>query len=390
MGKRALRLILIPIGVLAIFGLLWWMWPSPISPAYWDEPEPPAMTGALAPNDALASARLFPVGTRGTAEAVAVSETGHVYFGTADGHLRKLIPGPGNDEAVIEDVVRVTRTRILGLDWLGPDLLGVTAISGLYAVDVASLDVTFVSAGAPAHPFGYANDLAATPDGRIFFTDSSTRWGHGSDGTGFYYDILENRPSGALYVWDPVTHQTHLVRARLFYPDGIELASDGRSLLIAEAYRYRIIRVWIAGPRTGDTEILADNLPGIPDGMHADGQGRLLVAMPSRRVAILRFLHRHPMIKQMLMKLPHWLLTAGSGQAQPFILVLDERTGEPLETWHDPDGRLCYLSNLDIAPDGTLWMGSADCGYVARYGSGQIAGQRNASPGPTALRPDRN
>lgn len=366
-GERMrLRLTLILIGCLAAFTLLWSMWPSPISPTYWDEPVAPEMTGALEPDGALADAVAIDVGLPGSGEGIAVSDSGTIYFGTADGRVMRLSRQDGIDEPVIEDVAQVCETLILGLDWIAPNVLGVAAISGLHALDIETGHHTLVSSGAPAHPFGYVNDLAATPDGRIFFTDSSTRWGHGTNRDGYLHDMLENRPSGALYVWDPATHQTRLVRSRLHYPNGIELAADGRSVLVAETFRYRIVRIWIDGPETGSKDIFADNLPGLPDGLATDSEGRLLVTMPSPRVPMLGFLHRHPRITQLLVKIPEWL-RPGATPARAFILALDPETGEALDSWHDPDGRLGYLSNTVETPDGDFWIGTTDRGHLVRF-----------------------
>lgn len=379
-----LRLTLILTGLATVFGLLWAMWPSPISPAYWDEPEPPAMTGPLAPNAALTGVDIHALGMPGTGEGVAVSDRGEVYFGTVDGRIERLVRAPGGATSAGETVARITHTQILGLDWLRPGVLGVAAISGLYALDVETGTTTLISTGAPAHPFGYVNDLAALPDGRIYFTDSSTRWGHSSNNAGYVYDMMENRPSGALYVWDPATHQTRLVRSRLHYPNGVALASDGRSLLVVESFRYRILRVWIDGPDAGDIDVFADNLPGIPDGIMADGEGRLFLAMPSRRSPLLAFLHRSPRLTQFVMKLPDWM-RPDDGDPHGFVLVMEETTGEALTSWHNPEGRHCYLSNLDIAPDDSLWIGSTDCGQVVRFDMPRLPAPRNEGAGERPL-----
>lgn len=360
-----LRLLTILLGLAVVFVVLWAMWPSPISPTYWDEPEPPVMTGPLQPDTALRNADVFSVGGPGTAEGLAVSPEGFVYFGTRDGRIQQLTPQP-DGTARIDTVAQIGDTMILGLEWLRPQVLGVAAISGLYAVNLERDQYTLISSGVPAHPFGYVNDLAPAPDGRIYFTDSSTRWGHTADNSGYIYEMLENRPNGALYVWDPALHQTRLVRDRLYYPNGVEIAADGESVLIAESFRYRIIRVWVDGPMRGQIDIFADNLPGIPEGLQSDGRGRLFVAMPSRRSSLLGLLHRTPVLARLLVKLPQWALQGLGGPPRPFIMVLDERTGDVLETLHDPDGEFCFISNLDIDAFGTAWFGSSDCGYVAR------------------------
>ncbi|WP_300540773.1 SMP-30/gluconolactonase/LRE family protein [Maricaulis sp.] len=374
------RTITIALGFVAIFGALWVMWPAPVSPAYWDEPEPPAMTGPLAPDAALREAALYPAGPAGTAEGIATGEDGTVYFGTPDGRIQRLAAGAPDGAPMLEDVAQITDTRILGLDWVRPGVLGIAAVSGLYTLDLDTGHHRLVSTGVPAHSYGYINDLAAAPDGTIYFTDSSTRWGHSANNPGYIYDLLENRPSGAIYAWDPELHQSRLVRDRLYYPNGMELASDGRSLFIAESFRYRILRLWIDGPNAGNIDILADNLPGLPDGIDSDGQGRLFVAMSTRRIPLMRTLHRNPPLARLIAKLPGWMRPSG-GPAQGFVLVMDEATGAPLDTLHDPDGRLCLLSNVDITAGGSIWLGSTDCGVIGRLALPDL-------PAPSGQQPD--
>jgi hypothetical protein len=170
------------------------------------------------------------------------------------------------------------------------------------------------------------------------------------------------------------------VRDRLYYPNGIEVATDGQSLLIAETFRYRIVRLWIDGPRRGQSDVLAENLPGMPDGLHVDGEGRLFVMMPSRRSPLLSLLHRNPLLTRIFVKLPEWMRPGASSATHPFILVLDENTGEPIDSLHDPDGTFCFLSNMDMDSSGTAWFGSSDCGYVARLPLPDLPAPRPGDP----------
>ena len=359
-----LRLIAIVLGLLALFGMFWVMWPSPISPSYWREPPAPELEGPLQPNDALRDADIYAVGGSGAAEGLALTDDGRVMFGTPGGHIRILTPlddGTGQ----VETLTYIGDTAVLGLNWIAPGMLGAATLSGLYAVDASNGQHTLISSGVPAHPFGYINDLAVSGDGTVYFTDSSTRWSHESPTRGYVLDMLENRPNGALYVWDPSGHQTRLVRDRLYFPNGVAVAADGQSIFVSETFRYRILRLWVAGPRRGEMSVLADNLPGFPEGLRLDDQGRLFVAMPSRRQPILTILHRSPFLARLIAKLPDWL-RPGGGATEPFVLVLNANSGEPLAALHDPDGKTCYISNLDIDHIGDLWLGSSNCGHVAR------------------------
>lgn len=373
-----LRLIAIVFGLLALFGVFWVMWPSPISPSYWQEPPAPELVGPLQPNDALRDAEIYVVGGSGTAEGLILADDGRIFFGTPDGQVRILTPldeGTGQ----VETLADLGDTAVLGLNWVAPGVLGAATLSGLYAVNVGSGHYTLISSGVPAHPFGFINDLAVTGNGTIYFTDSSTRWDHESPTRGYIFDMLENRPNGALYVWDPSVHQTRLVRDRLYFPNGVAVAADGQSVFVSETFRYRIQRLWIAGPRRGEMSVLADNLPGFPEGLRLDEQGRLFVAMPSRREPILSVLHRNPFLTRLIAKLPDWL-RPNVGATQPFVLVLNSQTGEALATLHDPDGAMCYMSNLDIARSGDLWLGSSNCGHVARIARPDLPAVASASP----------
>lgn len=350
----------ITVSLAAVFAVLWLMWPSTINPVYWDEPEAPAMTGPLAPNTALGAAQFYDLGAGGTAHSVALGENGEIYSGNASGKIVR-IESPGMTPTVIAELDDLP---ISGLAWIGSSTLGATTSDGLFAVNVISGDATRVSVGVPGYPFGFANDLAITRQGEIYFTDSSILHDEGTPDGDHVLDMLENRPHGALYVWDPRTHQTRLAADRLYYPNGIALASDGLSIYVSETFRYRILRHWIDGPRRGETEVFAGNLPGLPDGLATDNSGHLFVALPAGRSSALRTIRTRPWLARIVSRLPAWARPDG-GSARPFIAVLDEQNAEIIASFHDPENRLCHVSNMVLTEDQDLWFGSSDCSYIA-------------------------
>jgi len=356
------RIVVITFGLFAVFAGLWLMWPSPINPAYWDEPEVPAMTGRLAPNTALLDTNYTVIGPNGAARSLAVGENDVVYYGNTSGEIMRR--RPDDDEAVEGILTDFGDVPVIGLAWIDDDTLGATTPDGLFAIEIDNGVAQRVSAGVPGYPFGYANDLAVTEGGEIYFTDSSTLLGRGVNDRDQVLDMLENRPHGALYVWNPRTRQTHLAADRLYYPNGVAIASDQRSVFIAETFRYRVLRHWTSGPRAGETEVFADNLPGLPDSLISDGLGRLFVAMPARRSRMMRAIHRHPWLARIVARLPARLRPAG-GKPLPFIAILDEADGAVISTLHDPEDRLCQVSAMAFSRDNDLWFGSTNCGYLA-------------------------
>lgn len=375
-----LRFGVITISLAAVFAVLWLMWPSPINPVYWDEPEPPAMTGALAPNAGLGSARFFELDDPGSARSLALGEADTVYYGNTVGEIIRVdSAGTAPSSEVIVDF---GERPVFDLAWINPNTLGATTQDGLFAVNVTTGVSTRVSVGVPGHLFGYANDLAVTSQGEIYFTDPSILLGHGAPDQGHVLNMLENRPHGALYVWDPRTHQTRLAADRLYFPNGVTVASDGRSIFVSETFRYRILRHWIDGPRRGETEVFASNLPGLPDGLATDSSGHLFVALPAGRSSALRTIRKNPWLARIAARLPAWLSPNGGSQ-HGFIAVLDEQSGAIIASLHDPEDRICHVSNMVVAGDQGLWFGSSDCSYIARLPQSavQAALQSPRTPG---------
>lgn len=361
-----MRYLVIPLGIGAAIILLWLMWPSPINPVTWHEPPAPELTGPIAPNDALQAATTHQVGVSGTARGVAVSTDGMVYFGTTSGDIMRLRAGISRGAIRPEFVAHIVDDGVFGLNWIDESTLGIATPSGLHSLDLTSLTVNTLSTGAAAQAFGNVTNLSVSPDGPVYFTDSSRQWDQASPRPGYYYDMLENRPNGMVYAWDPQTGRTTLVRDRLYYPYGIALASGGQSVFVTETFRYRIQRIWIAGPRSGEMDLFAENLPGMPAGIAIDDDGRLVVAMLTRRSNLLAFVHRHPGLTRFLIKLPQWLRPT---DATPlgFILRLDEASGQYVDAFHDPDSSLNYISAVAIGPDGEIWLGTSYGGIVGRF-----------------------
>lgn len=359
-----MRAILIILAILGGLFLMWWTWPSTVDPAYWDEPEPPALTGVLEPRGRLAEAEMISHSLLHTSEDVAIGVDGSVYSGQHDGSIVRLYRV--GDDWSAETVAQVTDNRsVLGLQWDADGRLIAAAIDGIYAVNVETGDITRLSTGATEYPLAFADDLDIGPDGTIYFSEASYQWGAGEGAPQYAYDMAENRPYGLLYSLDPESGEMEVLVDGLYFANGIAMSADHRAVYVLETYRYRLSRYWLEGPQAGEFEVVADNLPGIPDGLMGDGEGRLYIAMDTQRVPIMRFLHRNPFWTRMITKLPEWVwLRAGPTKA--FILVVDE-DGNYLDSFHDPDSRFGLLANVVPDEDGNLWLGSLTQPVIGRY-----------------------
>ena len=114
----------------------------------------------------------------------------------------------------------------------------------------------------------YPNNLALADDGKIYFTEASSKFG-ADKYRGTYnaslLDIMEHGGHGGVFEFDPEKGTARLLLDDLNYANGIAISDDNRFLVIAETSNYRVLRYWLAGPRQGETDILLENLPGFPD-----------------------------------------------------------------------------------------------------------------------------
>jgi sugar lactone lactonase YvrE len=149
----------------------------------------------------------------------------------------------------------------------------------------------------------FANDLTMGTDGRIWFTDSSARHHSGSLGDSPSYllpDLVEGRPTGRLLVHDPATGRTTQVLDGLHFPNGVAFTPDGDTLWIAESTRYRLLAYDLTA---GTTRVVADALPGVPDGITAAG-GVMLVALYDRTQALDRLVLPTALGRELMGRLP--------------------------------------------------------------------------------------
>lgn len=320
----------------------------------WEPPAGPAQAGPLAPTRDLERATFHAKGQVTMPEDCVSDERGSLYAGTGDGRIVKI-----TGDSV--ETFATTGGTPLGLKFDGSgSLLACVVGRGLVAIGQSGAFVTLAS-GMGERKFRFINDVDVGPDGTIWFTESHPE--HGPEGAGAVWAIAENRPEGRLYSLDP---KTGLVRERLAglsFANGCTVLPDGRSILIAETARYRVRRLWLAGPKAGQDEIFAQ-LPGIPDGLMADGQGRVWIALVPRD-PLLDMLAPHPWLRGLVMKLPESVLTGmASGHSLGWIVAYSE-AGQPLLSWQDNTGRFMGgIANVSPA-HGQLCFGTKWGDWVA-------------------------
>jgi gluconolactonase len=202
-------------------------------------------------------------------EGVAVAPDGSVWCGNAEGDILRIAP----DGSSIERIA-ATGGFVLGLAFDGPDILYVCEQrdAAVLRLDIpAGRLERLVPDGTiriPTYP-------VVDPARRVLYVSDSI--GFGEEGPGLWrFDLASGR--GRLWCAEPMQ-----------FANGLALTPEADALYVAETFARRITRIAIGpdGEPAGRTEAATD-LPGLPDGVAVDGQGRLYVACyePSRILRI--------------------------------------------------------------------------------------------------------
>ncbi|HKE60438.1 MAG TPA: SMP-30/gluconolactonase/LRE family protein [Pyrinomonadaceae bacterium] len=349
------RLLLFAAIVLVAPVLYLLLWPTPINPAGWNPTAAPLLTGPYQQNSRLAGVERLSLGDGRAPEDVALDAAGRIYAGFDDGRIIQL-QANGTQPRVFAN----TQGRPLGLIFNhAGDLIVADAIKGLLSINPSG-EVQLLSDGADGVKFGCANDLDVAADDTIYFTDASARFPMSQ----FTSDLLEHQPNGRLLVFDPRTRQSHTLVKDLYFANGVAVSPDQSFVLVVETGEYRVRRVWLQGPKQGQSETFIDNLPGFPDGILSNGKDKFWLALVTPRDEMFDRMLPHPFVRKMVYRLPKFMQPAPKRYSFVLALSLDGKVVENLQN-PAPD---CYAEITNVVErDGKLYFGSIGENTVGRF-----------------------
>lgn len=349
------KVILLAVLALILIPLVWVLFkPSPIDSVAWTPPPAPAMVESFAPNEKLRNSELIAKGKVYGPEDVDIDKNGVIYGGTQDGKIVKVYP-----DSRVETWVK-TNGRPLGLHFdAAGNLIVCDSYKGLLSINPAG-EIRVLTDSAEGVPFKFTDDLDIASDGKIYFTDASSKWNQAA----YMLDLFEARPYGRFMVYDPTTQQTTVLMRDMYFPNGVALSQNEDFVLVNETWRYRIWRYWLKGDKVGTSEVFVDNLPGFPDGISSNRAGRFWLALPTPRNKKVDDMHPRAWLKNFAVKLPKFL------QPKPvdygFVLGLNER-GEIVENLQDTHGDIVKEITSVQEHDGFIYLGSLHNNRFARY-----------------------
>jgi sugar lactone lactonase YvrE len=366
-GKLMLKKILIALMVILILLVIYFLaWPVPIQPKAWKAPVNAGYTGPFAVNEGLRGLELLKIGCHHGPEDVALDGQGRIYVSTHEGVIVRLAPDGTNPEDWAN-----TKGRPLGIDFDGAgNLVVADAFRGLLSVSPEG-KITELATVADGIPIRYADDVDCAADGRIYFSDASTKFGAKESGgtmEGSLLDIMEHGGHGRLIVYDPDTRQARTLLSGLNFANGVAVSLDQSYVLINETGSYRVLKYWLAGPKQGTSEPVIENLPGFPDNISASLEGRFWVALISPRNDLLDKLSDKPFLRKVIQRLPKAIRPKAT--AYGHIVAIDGN-GKVLKSLQDP--QTAYPQNTSVVETrGYFYLGSLVAPVVARLPKARV------------------
>ena len=340
------------LGIIILIVLYFLFWPVPISPVAWKAPPNPRYTGPFAVNERLKGIETFPIAGNHGPEDVALDAKGRIYAATHEGNIVRLDPNGSNPENWVN-----TKGRPLGIDFdRQGNLIVADAFRGLLSItpDGSISELATIADGIPIR---YADDVDVAADGKIYFSDASTKFGAKESG-GTYeaslLDLMEHGGHGRLIVYDPATGVAKTLLDGLNFANGVAVSHDQNSVLVSETGGYRVIRFWITGQKKGQSETLIGSLPSFPDNISAGHDGRYWVAFVSPRNPLVDKLSGKPLVRKVIQRLPAFMRP--QAVAYGHIIAIDDN-GKVVVDLQDPDGS--YPINTSVTETkGYLYIGS--------------------------------
>lgn len=335
-------------------------WPVPVEPVAWKAPVNLGYVGDFEVNHKLENFESLGVAGLHGPEAAVTSATGDLYATTHEGWIVRWLNGGGEPEKWVN-----LGGRPLGLAFDREGNLWVAnAYTGLQKITPqkqVSTEVTEVAGVAVR----YADDLDIAPDGKILFSDASTKFAaedwQSTLGASLL-DLMEHGLHGRIIEYDPATQQSRVVMDQLSFANGVAIDPSGAFALIAETGSYRVWRLWLQGAQQGNSEVIIDNLPGFPDNVHVGQEGRFWVGLTSPRSKALDDLSENPGLRKIVQRLPAFMRPNVVNYGMVFAI---DGNGNVLANLQSPKG-VVYATTGVAETTESLYITSLTAPFLAK------------------------
>jgi len=255
-----------------------------------------------------------------------------------------------------------TGGRVLGFDFDATgNLIAADAIKGLLSISPDG-KISVLTDQVNGQPIRYANAVVVATDGKIYFSDVSTRFAPADWGGTFeasILDIIEQSCTGRILAYDPATEDTRIVAKGLSFANGVALSRDEQVLFVNETGKYRVWKIAVAADnldvRQGSplVTVLLDNLPGYPDNLMRGLDGRIWLGYVKPRNPTVDKLADKPFLRKITLRLPRalWPVPRPYGHVDAFTedgRILDDLKPESIY-FTEQSGTRGAIAVIDVA-----------------------------------------
>ena len=357
-----LKISLTGIGVILAYLLLW---PVPIEPMAWQAPINAGFSGDFTQNRKLAEIETIILEDTHGPEALALMDK-TLYATTREGWIIRYDEDTGEVSKWVN-----TQGSPLGIAFdTSNNLIVADAYKGLLSISTAG-EITVLTDTINGESIRYADDLDIADDGKIYFSDASSKFGaqqFGGTYAASLLDIMEHGGHGRLLVYDPEFQTTCIVMDGLNFANGVAIDNQSRFALINETGSYRIHKYWLKGDKQGTSELLIDNLPGFPDNIARGPEGRFWIGLVSPRNQLLDSVSSVPLVRKIVQRLPAFMRPATEHYSHVF--AIDEE-GTVITSLQDPDGQH-HTNTGALESEQWLYISSLQAPNLARINKQSI------------------
>jgi sugar lactone lactonase YvrE len=175
---------------------------------------------------------------------------------------------------------------------------------------------------------------------------------------------MEMKPLGGLYSYNPKTEEIKTLIDSTYFGNGVVISKDQDYLLMVETTKYRIIKYWLTGEKSGQTKLFMDNLPGFPNGISIREDGSYWLGFSTKRNEALDEIHPKTGMKKFVYGLPEFI----QPKAEPFGMVMNiSIDGDIIETLFDSEGIILSEAGAVKEFNGYLYIGGDMLPYIGKY-----------------------
>ena len=338
---------------LLITGVVYLYVTSPINPVVWQPASNQGFTDEFLINSDLSAVTQIMNGIGVGPEDIAKGPNGYYYTGYRDGRIVRF------DSDGMYEVFVNTHGKPLGMEFdANGNLIVADADKGLLSINDTG-EITVLTDSVNGVQMLFVDDLDIARDGTIWFSDATMLYSYDDS----IYSLLENKATGRLLSYSPVTKATVVHIENLQFANGVALGPNDNYVLVNETGGSKIRRLWLKGAKKNENDIFYDGFPGAPDNLSFNGIDIFWVAFAGIRIPGLDALADKPLIRKLIGGLPKESLIPKNKHG--FIVGLNLE-GEVIHNFQDENSPIQTITSVNQWGN-TLFIGNLASDFIALY-----------------------